>query len=89
MSQAIVWVQFSLLTLTAISVDRLLALLLGLRYRQVVTLKRTCLTVAVIWAISVVQHYDEFLQLPHNRMLCYVRYLGEMTFLWQNFKSES
>ena len=44
----------SLLTLTAISVDRLLALLLGLRYRQVVTLKRTCLTVAVIWAISVV-----------------------------------
>ena len=44
----------SLLTMTAISVDRLLALLLGLRYRQVVTLKRTCLTVAVIWAISVV-----------------------------------
>ena len=33
----------SLLTLTAISVDRLLALLLGLRYRQVVTLRRTCL----------------------------------------------
>ena len=31
----------SALTLTAISVDRLLALLLGLRYRQVVTLKRT------------------------------------------------
>ena len=30
----------SLLTFTAISVDRLLALLLGLRYRQVVTLKR-------------------------------------------------
>ena len=31
----------SVLTLTAISVDRLLALLLGLRYKQVVTLKRT------------------------------------------------
>ena len=31
----------SLITLTAISVDRLLALLLGLRYRQVVTLRRT------------------------------------------------
>ena len=31
----------SLLTITAISIDRLLALLLGLRYRQVVTLKRT------------------------------------------------
>ena len=33
----------SLLTTTAISVDRLLALLLGLRYRQFVTLKRTYL----------------------------------------------
>ena len=31
----------SVLTVTAISVDRLLALLLGLRYKQVVTLKRT------------------------------------------------
>ena len=34
----------SALTLTAISVDRLLALLLGLRYRQVVTLRRTSIT---------------------------------------------
>ena len=33
----------SLITLTARSVDRLLALLLGFRYRQVVTLRRTCL----------------------------------------------
>ncbi|CAH3129440.1 unnamed protein product, partial [Pocillopora meandrina] len=31
----------SLMTMTAISVDRLLALLLGLRYKQIVTLKRT------------------------------------------------
>ena len=31
----------SLLTLTAISVDRLLALLLGLRYKKIVTLRRT------------------------------------------------
>ena len=43
----------SLLTMTAISVDRLLALLLGLRYRQVVTLKRTYLTVIVFWAVSI------------------------------------
>lgn len=42
----------SLLTLTAISVDRLLALLLRLRYRQVVTLKRIYLILAVIWVIS-------------------------------------
>ena len=41
----------SLSTLTAISVDRLLALLLGLRYRQVVTLKRIYCTVVVFWVI--------------------------------------
>ena len=44
----------SLLTLTAISVDRLLALLLGLRYRQVVTLRRTYGTVIAFWAVSTV-----------------------------------
>ena len=42
----------SLLTLTAISVDRLLALLLGLRYRHVVTLKRTYMIVATFWVVS-------------------------------------
>ena len=42
----------SLLTLTAISVDRLLALLLGLRYRQVVTLKRTYVIVITFWVVS-------------------------------------
>ena len=42
----------SLLTLTAISVDRLLALLLGLRYRQVITLKRTSVIITVIWVVS-------------------------------------
>ena len=44
----------SVLTMAAISVDRLLALLLGLRYRQVVTLKRTYVTVIVLWAVSFV-----------------------------------
>ena len=42
----------SLLTLTAISVDRLLALLLGLRYRQVVTLKRVYLISIVFYIVS-------------------------------------
>ena len=42
----------SLLTSTAISVDRLLSLLLGLRYRQVVTLKRTYVIVATFWVVS-------------------------------------
>ncbi|CAH3196312.1 unnamed protein product, partial [Porites evermanni] len=44
----------SALTLTAISVDRLLALLLGLRYRQVVTLRRTGITVIGFWILSIV-----------------------------------
>ena len=44
----------SLMTITSVSVDRLLALFLGLRYRQVVTLKRTYVTVTALWAISIV-----------------------------------
>ena len=40
--------------MTAISVDRLLALLLGLRYRQVVTLKRMRLTVTLSWVVSTI-----------------------------------
>lgn len=43
----------SLCTLTAISVDRLLALLLGLRYKQTVTLKRTRSIVIFVWIFSV------------------------------------
>ena len=42
----------SLSTMTAISVDRLLALLLGLRYTHTVTLKRTYLIVAIFWVFS-------------------------------------
>ena len=42
----------SLLTMAAISVDRLLALLLGLRYRVLVTLKRTYIILATFWVLS-------------------------------------
>ena len=49
---AYVLYSLSLGTTTFISVDRLLALLLGLRYRQVVTLKRTYLTIIFLWTIS-------------------------------------
>ena len=42
----------SLATLTAISVDRLLALQLGLRYRQIVTLKRVRISVIFLWLAS-------------------------------------
>jgi len=41
-------------TMTAISVDRLLALLLGLRYRQVVTLNRTYVIVFTLWLLPAV-----------------------------------
>ena len=53
----------SLITLTAISVERLLALLLGLRYREVVTLKRTCLIAIGGWIVSIVGASTSFLNL--------------------------
>ena len=42
----------SLSTMMAMRVDRLLALLLGLRYRQIVTLKRTFFCVGIFWVVS-------------------------------------
>ena len=42
----------SLWTVTAISVDRLLAQLLGFRYKQVVTLKRTYMIVIAFWVLQ-------------------------------------
>ena len=46
---------FSLTTATAISVDRLLALLLGLRYRHTVTLRRVrCLVVCFLLVLTVI-----------------------------------
>ena len=52
---AISWIfcGVSILTSTAISVDRLLALLLGLRYRHVVTLRRVRLVIIYFWLFSV------------------------------------
>ena len=41
----------SLSTMTAISVDRLLALLLGLRYRQVVTVRRVKISIVALWIL--------------------------------------
>ena len=43
----------SLQTLTVISIDRLLALMLGLRYRQVVTLRRVQALAASVWIPSI------------------------------------
>ena len=44
----------TLSTVTAISLDRLLALLLRLRYRQLVTLKKAYLIVTALWIVPVV-----------------------------------
>ena len=44
----------SLSTLTAISVDRLLAMLLGLRYKEIVTLRRAYIILAIIWVLSLI-----------------------------------
>ena len=43
-----------LMTTTAISVDRLLAMLLGLRYKEIVTLRRTYIILAIFWIVSLV-----------------------------------
>ena len=48
---AIICISVSLCTLAAISVDRLLALLLGLRYRQVVTARRVYVVAIVLWIL--------------------------------------
>ena len=57
----------SFFTVTAISVDRLLALLLGLRYRQVVTYRRTCIIVTGFWILSIVGESTLFLN--HDRRI--------------------
>ena len=62
----------SLLTVTAISVDRLFALRLGLRYRQVVTFRRTCITVTGFWILSIVGASTLFLNLRITSWCLYI-----------------
>ena len=76
---AVTFCGVSLLTLTAISVDRLLALLLGLRYRQVVTLRRVKLLVVIIcfscltFAIILVFYHDIPIRIMYiSILLCIV-----------------
>lgn len=54
LTTAFLFCSVSLFTLTAISVDRLLALLLKLRYRQTVTLHRVHGVVLIFWIVSAV-----------------------------------
>ena len=84
---AVTFCGVSLLTLTGISIDRLLALLLGLRYRQVVTLRRVRLLVVSVWllcfplAIMLVFYHDIAIRIMYISMLlcivtstfCYIK----------------
>ena len=47
----------SLFTITALSLDRLLALLLGLRYRQVVTLRSIYITEVILWILAIISTF--------------------------------
>ena len=58
---SIIFCGVSMLISTALSVDRLLALLLGLRYRHVVTLKRVRIAVACCWLTAFVSALVIFL----------------------------
>ncbi|KAL9988883.1 hypothetical protein ACROYT_G003375 [Oculina patagonica] len=83
----ILMAEFSLATLTAISVDRLLALVLGMRYRQVVTIRRARLLIALFLLMPIVncalQYIDFFAFLSFGVVIllswlitsiyCYVR----------------
>ena len=51
-NSALILCGVSLFTSTAISVDRLLALLLGLRYRHVITLRRIRVVIICLWLIN-------------------------------------
>ena len=61
-----VFILVSLMTMTAISVDRLLALLLGLRYKQIVTLKRTYIIVTTFRVFTLVASLSAIFLSPYN-----------------------
>lgn len=66
----------SLLTLTAISVDRLLALSLKMKYRQVVTLNRVRVVVLCFWIPSIVFGSMSFLTLEISKGFGYTVKFG-------------
>ena len=59
-SFSIVAADFSLATLSAISVDRLLALSLGIRYKQVVTMKRARLFLALFLLLAIGNYVTQY-----------------------------
>ncbi|CAH3129771.1 unnamed protein product, partial [Pocillopora meandrina] len=61
----------SMLTMAAISVDRLLALSLGLRYRQIVRPKRMYIITAIFWIASILasSFYNSQIPLLYNKIV--------------------
>ena len=72
----------SLITVTAISVDRLLVLSLGFKYREVVTRKRENIIVVAIWVLSIVGPFS-YAYVAISVSLC----LFTLFFLTQKFPS--
>ena len=68
---------FSLSTLIAISVDRLFALLLGIRYRQVVTMKRARSLVPIFMLMAVTGCVFQ-----HTYLIAFLAYHTFVWFLW-------
>ena len=60
-----IFVSSTLLTITAVSVDRFLALHLHLKYRAVVTAKRTLIVLFLIWIASVAYGLTVLMDLLH------------------------
>ena len=58
----------SLLTSASISVDRLLTLLLGLRYRHTVTLRRVWVVILCFWLISALQATGGIILFKHPKL---------------------
>ena len=62
----------SMLTLTTISVDRLLAMLLGLRYKEIVTLRRTYIILAIVWVVFLVAGLFSYLNYRIGLWYCII-----------------
>ncbi|XP_022781138.1 melanocyte-stimulating hormone receptor-like [Stylophora pistillata] len=63
----------SISTATIISVDRLLALLLGLRYRKVVTLKKAYVLLNILWVVSIAAGTTYFV---NHRIAIWYSFIG-------------
>ena len=78
----------SILTTAAISVDRLLALLLGLRYRHVVTLRRVRVVIICFWLVGAFFWVNDNVQIRYRpqSILCFLAsFAGNFDFLLHKY----